>query len=326
MANQIQTRVITILRADLGLYELRIIMKIVETVQPLFKGDSLSHIIRKGLSSDGINLNFSFPIKDLLNEDSHHYELIYNAAKRLAKKCVEYTDTKNKTKYYTPIISNIKQNERDGVIKFTAAEWLAKALVDVTFGCNMYNLRHALALKNPCAIRLYMLTCSSTQPIRYSILFLKSMLGVDGKYSQTRDFIKRCIDPAEKELENKGLNGFSYSKIKNGKAVVALLISPVKREQQTANQLAAQIGTGSLVPQALQQYLYNQCDITYKELSSHKVACHEFCKIPSWTDIIVHIVEGQRKKRAGKGYIFSAIKKEVEKFNIYKSLPSSPKL
>lgn len=311
----IQSRVVSIFKADLGLYELRLLMKIIESVQPLFRHDKMTNIIKRSMCTDNINVNFAIACKDILRDNSHHYELAYNAAKRLLKIFVSYYDENKKIHYDTGLISNLRTDENSGTIKFTAAKWLMEAIVNFTFGYNMYNLQKAFELKNPCAIRMYMLTCSATQPIVYSVDFLKGILGVDGKYKQTRDFIKRCIEPAKKELADRNINGFDYETVLTKNKVTSIRIKPVKRQEQTVNQLAAQASLSAFCPNALRQYLDTQCDIKPKELASHKIELNEFCKIPAWQDIIIRIVEGQRRKRAGKGYIFAAIKKEVIKYN-----------
>lgn len=312
--DQIQSRIITIFRVDLGLYSLRILMKIIQRAQPLFKSDSMKNLMQQTLCVDGINVNFDLACKDILQDRSHHYELVYHAANQLQKVFVQYTDADKKISCKTGLIYNVRLHERSGIIRFSAARWLMEALVDFSCGYNMYNLECAMQLKSPSAIRMYMLTCSSTQTINYSVDFLKGMLGVDGKYKQTADFIKRCIDPAQKELEEKGFNGFTYTKICKGRKVTALAITPVRRQERTLNSLAAQAGLSFFCHPALRQYLAQECDISSKELGAHKVEINEFCKIPAWSDIIMHIVQNQKKKLAGKGYIFAAIRKEVEKF------------
>lgn len=316
--NLIQSRVITVLKADLGIYELRIIMKIVEGAQPLFKGLNLSKAIRQSISSDGLNVNYCIPANELLAESSHHYEYIYRAADRLKNIDLSYDDREHHKRYNTPLISNIIEDSNSGQLQFTCASWVAQALVDFSQGYNRYNMENAFQIRNPSSLRMYMLTCSATQTITYSIPFLKGILGAEGKYKQTRDFIKRCIDPAKQELDNRKINGFTYDRIRHGNKVTGLAIKPVKREVATENELAAQIGLSFFAPQALRQYLYTQCDISSREMGSHKTEIRAFCGIPSWQDIIVKIVENQRKKGAGKGYVFAAIRKEAEKYDNYK--------
>ena len=169
-----------------------------------------------------------------------------------------------------------------------------------------------MSLKTSNAVRMYMLTCSMTRPISYSVEFLKEVLGVPGMYTQTRDFIKRCIEPAAKELEDAGVNGFSFSPEYDGRKVAKILLRPVTRAKKSRKELTAMAGLSAWCPPAMKNYLMMSCGFTSRELSANKTTLFEFSKLQGWQDVLLMIIERQRRKRKSKGYIIAAMKLEIK--------------
>lgn len=307
--NVVQSYLTTVMRGNFSVLEIRIFVNIVAHANKILRGVKVSKLIGSSVCTDGLNCNLSIPVRSVMPETSHDYMQVKAALKNLAKKQVEFYDAEKKTWFCTPFISNIRVGEHDGLIKFTCARWLLDYILNFVYGnFSLYNLEAALSLTSAYAVRLYWLTCSMRDPLRFSISMLRDMLGVGDKYKQTKDFIKRCIDPAEKMLAAHKLNGFSYKKgIVKGRVQYIQFI-PVKREEPTDNQLLAQVnGSSTWIDPVLRQYLTAQAGFTMRELSSHKKLWLNLIKMPEWQEKVVQIVNRARRKGAGKGYIIKGL-------------------
>lgn len=310
--NVIQSYLTTIMKGNFSLYEIRIFVKIVEQANAVLRGTKISRLLGKAVCVDGINCNLSIPVKSVMTKGSHDYVNVKEALNRLLKKEVEIYDTDKRTWCKATLINNIRVAEGDGLIKFTVPKWLMEYILNFVYGnFSEYNLMAALTLPSAYAVRMYWLTCSMTSPVRYSVTMLRDMLGVGDKYRETKDFIKRCIEPPRKMLEERKLNGYTFTKGFNKGKVTYLQFKPVKREKKAEAQIAAQGSLSAYCNPALRQYLLSQCGFSMRELSAHKELLGEFSKIPDMEDKIVEIVERARRKRAGKGYVISAMKKSL---------------
>ena len=253
----------------------------------------------------------------------------------MSNKTVEYYDRKNGkwtkntapdgkggVRYYTHLIDNIRYPEGNGLIKFTCATWLLQYILDFVNGnFTMYDLATALSLPSAYCVRMYWLTCSMTKPIPYPIQMLREMLGVGDKYPRPKDFIRRVIAPPAKIFEQRGLNGYVYKAIHKHEdsrtsKITAILLIPVKRQEQSTKQLAAKLPANSWIPSELRQYFFRQrSNSRPKILQKLKTDLFEFTNIPKWRDLIVHITNNAAKVRAGKGYIINGIRSEIRKYH-----------
>lgn len=310
-----QSYLSAVLKGKFSLYEIRIIIGIVKSIQPYFAGKNLNKMIDEEVCIDGINLNMSFKTKSLLTCDSHHYEDIQEAAVSLEKKIVEHYEPNKKKWLSSPFIYNVCIDYDEGIIRFSAAKWLIESIVDMCKGFTHYDFKAALSLDSSYSTRLYIIFASINRPIQFRVDLLKEILGVADKYAQTRDFLKRVIDPSIDELEKKQLNGFRYEKIYKGRKVTALQIIPIKRQKKTDEEMAAMAQLGTFVEPLLKSILMTRCGFTYAELSAHKPLLMKFGNMPIWQDAIYDIIERQRTKRASKGYIINAMRSTIDEFD-----------
>lgn len=314
--NVVQSYLTTIMHGDFSLYEVRIFLRIVEQANHIIKKETLSSMLGKSFCADGINCNLAVPIRSVLQDNSQHYDEVKKALSNMLDKKVEYYDTNVREWRKATLINNIRVADGSGMIKFVVPKWLLELILNfVKYNFSEYDLQAALSLPTAYAVRLYWLTCSMTKPVPYSIDFLKDMLGVSDRYKMTKDFIKRCIEPPRKILEDRKLNGFTFEKQFTGNKCTSLLFKPVKRQIESPDALTARAALGAWCDPALRQYLTTQANMRVSELSSHKNELYNFGKLQGWQDKIVRIVNRARKGRKSKGYIFSAIRKEVESAN-----------
>ena len=188
------------------------------------------------------------------------------------------------------------------------------AIVDFRKGYRQYSLEIALNLPSPFAVRFYILMAKSASPLVYSIDELKAMFGMEDKYTQTADFIKKVILPAQKVLDDAAVSSFHFERIKAGTKVTALKFYPVRREQPSDNQLAAKISTSIYLDKDIQLYLMRVAGFSLRELSAHKVLLAEFAKINEAMAILADICNRAAKRGRTKGWIISAIRSELDSF------------
>lgn len=310
--NVIQSYLTTIMKGDFSVYEIRIFMKVVELANSVIKGTRIAPKIGKAICADGINCNLSFPIRDVLTDGSNSYDRIKKALQALLKKVVQIYDPDKGIWKAATLINNIKVGEHDGLIRFTVPKWLLEYILNMCKGFSRYDLENALSLTSTYAVRFYWLVSSQVEPIDYTLPLLKEMLGCQAHYKSNKDFIKRCVEPARKMLQNKNLNGFNYSKVIEKHKIQSLRIVPVKREERKPEELTARATLSAWCHPLLRQYLSFNCGFRAGELSANKVTLFNFSKLANWQDMLVRIVNRQRKARAGKGYIIAAMKHCIE--------------
>lgn len=307
--NVVQSYLTTIMKGDFSLYEIRIFVKIVELANQMLDSKKYSKLIGKAFCADGINCNLEVPIKEIMTDGNHDYKQVKEALNRMKLKSVELMDGATKTWYSATLLGNIRIREGEGTVKFVVPKWLLEYIVDFMYSnYTSYELKTALTLPSAYAVRLYWLTNSMKEPVKYSVQLLKEILGCSNKYKETKDFIKRCIEPSRKIFEERHINGFSWRKVMKGNKCTSIEFTPVKRQEKTTNQLVAMAGVSAWCEPVLKQYLIQKFGFRVKELAGHKDLLFKFSHLQTWQDDITRIARNQEKKRAGKGYVVNAIK------------------
>lgn len=305
-----QSFILAISKVKLSLYEQRILIKMIEYGQQRLKGLWLRDNLKK-LPHEYDNVKFAVPVKYLLSEGSQHYEQVYEAARSLCSRRFEFEDDKRKTWHVTSIIYNVTLKKRSGILQFYASRTFFDVLYDFSRGYCQYDLETVLTLPSPYAVRFYILMNGQSFPLTMTIQNLKEMFGVQDKYSQTADFIKKVIEPSKAALDLAKTNSFTYTRVTHGQKVTALTFTPVKRQPLTEQQLIAKQAVSMLLTEDLKRILIIECGFTIKELGAHKVLLERLAKHEAALDILTAIVERARKGRKQKGYIINAIKSEL---------------
>lgn len=307
----VQSFIYSVARVKLGLYEQRILLKVIEHAQIVLKGKLIKNMLFR-MEHDLDNVKIDLPVRYIMQDGSKHYELIKDAARSLMGRRFEYYDTNCKAWYSSPLIYNVAYVQGSGLLSFYVSKMLFDVALDFTKGFCKYDLETALNLSNPHAVRFYALLSNQSKPIRYPVPELKKMFGVDDKYKQTRDFIKKIIDPAKRCLDEYGCNTFEYSRIFDGNKVIMIQFIPKRVRKETTEELAAKINMRRLVDQEILVVMISYMGFTTKELSAHKVLLNKYCKLPFAQENIYQIERRFRKGKKSKGYVIAAIKSEVE--------------
>lgn len=308
-----QSFVFSVANGAASLYELRIIFRVVEYAQPVLKGLYLAQNLTQ-LSHNYDNVKISIPISTIVADTSHNYEKVRDACRNLMTRVFEIYDASNQSYFATPIIYNFSCIKGEGILHFYVARRVFDAILDLRRGYCQFELNIANSIKSSNAARMYIIMCSQTNPLSFSIDYLKRMFGVEDKYKQTRDFIKRVIEPAKNELDAMCVSSFAFEPIKTGQKVTSIQFTPIHRREHTAEELAAMIPITAMIDTELKIFLINAFGFTVKELGAHKILLEQFSKIPYKFDILYSLRDRVRRKNKSKGYVIEAMRGELATF------------
>lgn len=310
----IQSYLTTILSGKLTTYEVRVLMKIVQRYQRTIGANHIAVMKRENIPIDALNEEVTFDARDLLKEHSHHYSLLENSLLHLQKKVVSMYDNDTKLWLSAALVTSAEVNHENGRVRISVAPWLVHLILNFSLGYSSYDIAKALELKNPNTVRLYMLTSNLKHSYTLPLDYLRMWLGIgEDQYKQNADFIKRCIQPAANDLEKAKMNGFDIRIEKEGRRIKGVTFIPVKREQETTNQVLAKAPLSAFVNSQLRKVLYDECGFTRVETERNKKTIAAFGSLPDWADQITHIITFARKQRAGKGYIITSMKNAIKK-------------
>lgn len=223
----VQSYLITTARYKFTPTEKRIMYRIIEAGQDLIEGRKL----RGYISVE----NSLFKDKDITMKysdvtDENHAGMVRKALLDLLGKKVIWGDS-DKGEACT-LIERPKWNEKRGVfsLRVPAPIWEAMML-HFEKGFRKYQLATAMNFNSVYTMRLYELISGQQTALTFPIAYLKTMLGVEGKYSRFHDFKKRVLDVAKAELDAKADFGFDFITTKNN---IKLLPYPIQRESDEA--------------------------------------------------------------------------------------------
>lgn len=161
--------------------------------------------------------SYKIPLKQLSN-DSGDYKRIKSAFADLAKKGFEYTE-KDGTWRQRTFIAFPTIDPYEGCAYFVIHDDIIKIIAAIEKGYRQFNFDIALSLESSYSMRFYEMFSRQDKGetngyIKREINELKELLGVTG-YTQTYMFVKRIIEPAKKELDQKANFSFDYKLLKS---------------------------------------------------------------------------------------------------------------
>lgn len=310
---QSQSFISTLMRGRMGIYETRIFMHIVASAQDVIQGGTFNRIAYAVPGS--WTYRIAIPLSELTQ--SHNYGPVKRACENLKNITCQHMDLDSNIWQMSGLITQALLQPQSGVLQIEVAKWVIRYIVDFRRGWRTYELQQALTIRNPFALRMYLITCSQTSPLVFSLDNLKlALLGTTDRYKNSADFLRRCLEPAKKELEEKQLNGFDFKTIHKGRgnAVSKVEILPKKREAKDQNIGVQRDEIATAIPAPLMNYLTTTLGFSTKELRGKNLSYFsEFCKRDGWQEKLLGIIQRMRMKRRGHGYLISAIKSEINK-------------
>jgi plasmid replication initiation protein len=326
----IQSYLVTSARYDFNVQEKRILFRLVEMCQNQLEGKKLNpgYHFDKNLIGD---YEVIVPISAFLTRieveeekgilKNKNYSRVKEALRRLRNKTIEIEepDPNYPGEYIWKLIGIIEKPkfETRGYAKFEIQPEIFEAILNFAKGYRRIELKTAFEFESVYAMRMYELLSGKKDPITYTIEQLKKMFKIEKKYKYTTDFILYVIEPAKKELDKKSPYSFNYTKNKQGKKVVSLTFEPYvipgNVDQELEKQrLEKQVSIWWDIDKKVGDYLTNNYGFSTKEMSNNKELIIEAQKK---MDIMLFLSKKKRKANDAKnpkGYIISALKKELQ--------------
>lgn len=311
----VQSYVVTTAKYDFSIDEKRILYRIIECLQSNLLGNKLNYRyrIQQDLLGD---YEFTIPIRAFLkDENSKNYEPIKKALKSLRNKDFEYEDDKMWTVY--GIIEKPVINKYDSEVKITVTPLLMDAFMNFAKGYRKYELKIAMEFKSIYSMRFYELLSGQTTPITYTIQALKEMFKIENKYKRPNHFVEKVINIAQKELKEHSPYWFEYKMNKQGRKYHSITFTPVynphKRDDTLEqHELQKQLSLSWDLPLNVINYLKDSFGFTQQEIRNNIDIFKDYNIKSDIMLKLAYLKKYCRDKKNPRGYIISALKKELE--------------
>lgn len=307
-----QSYIMTIARAKLSLYEQRLLIKCVQSGQPLISSKPLG-AIRKPLEHNNGTVEIEIAMKELCEADKSHYEYVIKAAQSLTQKNFTYIDEKGNWVTFAWVM-RATHKKKTGKVYLLMDKHFYDCLYNFTHGYSHYDLERALNFKRPQTMRLYALLNGQKRPISYTIEQLKHITGTTGLYAKTNDFIRKVIEPAQKETKAGDYGHYwEYSTRKTGNKITSITFTPVARATVQEEQASFKELTKWL-PIDYTKLLIQHGGFTTWQLSCHKALLEDVSKLSNGLDLVLAVIQRARIRRPTnmQGYIINSLKAEVK--------------
>lgn len=275
----IQSYLFTITRNNFTVYEKRIMYKIVESLQYQLQGQTIK-TFKKIENSDYKEITII--IKDmLLSEKDKNHTQLKQALKSLSNRTydketnnINNSNDKNNTKNWELIrLIDRPKIIKGEIMQFEIHEDVFNLIFEFAKGYRQFELKTVLSLKSTYSMRLYELISKQTKPITRSIEDLKYMFELENKYKKNNDFIKRIIEPAKQELDQKSPYSFEW-KPNEGRTITHITIIPKKiiknqDEKLEEKRLSKMINPSILISKEITKTLKEYYDFTEQEIKNN---------------------------------------------------------
>ena len=318
--NVIQSYLLTVARYDANIYAKRILLHIVKANQDYLQGEKLSGVINidEDLFKDR---EYSFDIKSILGDDEdNNYDRIIKAFHSLQDRFIQFGDGEGGSVRLS-FIERVYAKKRSGIVKFRMSELMYKAFADYSKGFRKYEFGLTMSFDSVYSIRFYELMSGQKNPLTYTIEELKKMFGLDGKYKLTADFVRRVIDPAQAELNEKSPYTFTYKMNKKGRKYFSITFFPIYQPQHASeeaeqHELAKRLGSSAYLTREERTYLNEHFGMSPTEIKNNHHTFFESKKkngdylLNLFDKIRINANKGGAKNKIG--YLISALKKDLE--------------
>lgn len=314
----IQSYILTVAKYDSNIYVKRILTHIVTANQDYIDGQKLGGTIINIEEDLFKDREYTLDVKELLQgENDKNYKRIYDAFDYLQSKFFAYEDSE--IRFRVPFITAVYAKKRNGTVRFRMSELIYRAFTDYTKGFRRYELQISLSLSSVYSIRLYEFLSGQKQPVTRTIDALKEMFQIQNKYKQVNDFIKRVIEPAKKELDEKSPYTFEYKINKKGRAYHSITFFPIYQPQfrdddLERKDLQKKVSISWILDRNTKDYLIHAFGFTTAEIKQNISLFERAVKEINLIQFMSIIKEKVRTKniKNPKGYLINAIKKELK--------------
>lgn len=235
----LQSYIITSAKYDFSIYEKRILYRQIEIEQELLNGQKIRPEIKIDTTLFG-DKYYTIPVNWLLpngEQDKNHYQ-VKKAFKALMSKIIEYEDERWIMGF--PLVKEFKIDLKGQTVRWQSHPMIVEAIVNFSKGFRKYELKTAIEFNSVYAMRFYELMSGQQRPLTFTIDQLKAMFKLENKYKENKDFFKKVIEVAKKELDAKSPYSFEYKINKQGKKFHSITFYPTFKEEFRDEILAQQ--------------------------------------------------------------------------------------
>lgn len=254
----IESYKLTAIRSSMGIYAQRILLRIVEGVQNEMNGLSFKNgrDIRKINVKTETNLwgekEFIIPLRLIMGASKNVTSQLKDQIKELFKVGFEYED--DKVWKYSAMFTTAEIMKGTECLRIGVRAQVWEALMDFSKGFRKFSIEQAVSFKSTYSLRFYKLISLQKKPLQISIKELRKMFGLEKVYPDTRDFIRKTIEVAKKELDACSPYTFDFErgyadKQKIGRKAVTSIIFIPKYQAQFDSEAAQEEQLIKLYPE-----------------------------------------------------------------------------
>ena len=235
----LQSYILTTAKYDFTLYEKRIMYRQIEIEQELLLGQSIKPgvIIETNLWKDK---KYTIPVNWLLpngEKDKNHAQ-VKKAFEALMSKKIIY-ETPDAIEGF-PLIQRFKVDKKGETVTWQVPKEIVDVIVNFAKGFRKYELKTAMEFESVYAMRFYELLSGQKNPLTYTIEQLKDMFKISDKYKLVSDFMRKVIEVAKRELDEKSPYSFEYKINKSGRKFHSITFIPKFQPQYQDEDLERQ--------------------------------------------------------------------------------------
>lgn len=314
----IQSYLYTMSKYDANIYAKRIMTHIICANQDYIQGQKIGGAVINIEEDLFRDREYTIDLKDiLLGEEDKNYKRVKKAFEFLQDKFLRFDSPEDYIS--VPFITGLKIKNRTGIATFRMSELVYKVFSDFTKGYRKIEFNLIVSFSSIYSMRFYEIISGQSKPITYTIEYLKDRFCLENKYKETKDFIRRVIEPAKKELDEKSPYTFEYKINKKGRAYHSITFFPIYQPQfrdddLERKDLQKKVSISWILNRNTKDYLIHAFGFTTAEIKQNISLFERAVKEINLIQFMSIIKEKVRTKniKNPKGYLINAIKKELK--------------
>lgn len=321
----VESYVFSTARRDVGIHGERLLLRLVEIAQREIHGLDFKtgRDIGKVKVSDWGDAEVTIPVKDILSgEADKNYERAKQAVLDLMSKVLQYED--DNVWKAAHILNNVDLNKVSGSMVITVNRAMWSAMLDFSKGFRKYDLYLAMKLKSRYSLKMYKLISKQTEPITYTIDFLRKEWNLEDKYKKVDDFINSTLGKAKEELDRVSPYSFEYQlnasksadenkKRKGRPAITSVTIFPVHiLVNETSDMLRNRVSPSMVLTPEAYNLLKNKFNFDFAGIKANMLLFETAEKFTDLTQFLYSIAPTALRAQNVQGYIVNALKKHLK--------------
>lgn len=321
----VESYVFSTARRDVGIHGERLLLRLVEIAQREIHGLDFKtgRDIGKVKVSDWGDAEVTIPVKDILSgEADKNYERAKQAVLDLMTKVLQYED--DNVWKAAHILNNVDLNKVSGSMVITVNRAMWSAMLDFSKGFRKYDLYLAMKLKSRYSLKMYKLISKQTEPITYTIDFLRKEWNLEDKYKKVDDFINSTLGKAKEELDRVSPYSFEYQlnasksadenkKRKGRPAITSVTIFPVHiLVNETSDMLRNRVSPSMVLTPEAYNLLKNKFNFDFAGIKANMLLFETAEKFTDLTQFLYSIAPTALRAQNVQGYIVNALKKHLK--------------